>query len=81
MPSSASNVRRARSYCSASADATRSTGLLTAASGETKARSACWVARPSSGTSRPAAMHASAARIPGPPPLVTIATRRPAGSG
>ena len=26
-------------------------------------------------------MHASAARIPGPPPLLTIATRRPPGSG
>ena len=31
----------------------------------------------SSGTSRPLASQASAARIPGPPPLVTIATRRP----
>ena len=41
--------------------------------------------RPSSetkaGSSRPCASHASAARIPGPPALVTIPTRRPAGTG
>ena len=35
----------------------------------------------SSGTSRPAPAHASAARMPGPPALLTIATRRPGGNG
>ena len=63
------------------ADATRSTGLRTAASGSTNSRSTACVAAGSSGTSRPAAAQASAARIAGPPPLLTIATRLPGGRG
>jgi hypothetical protein len=45
------------------------------------AASACRVSAASSGTSRPAASHASAQRIPSPPAFVSTATRRPRGSG
>ncbi len=64
-------------YCEAVALAIMSTGLETLASGGSSDRSCAAVGAASSGTSRPLASQASAARIPGPPPLVTIATRRP----
>ena len=43
--------------------------------------SAAWMSSDSSGTSSPAASQASATRMPGPPPFVSTATRRPAGTG
>ena len=73
--------RSACPYCSAVALATTSTGFLVEACGGRPARSAAWVSSDSSGTSSPAASHASATRMPGPPPLVSTATRRPAGVG
>ena len=56
------------------------TGLSTAASLGRSRRSACCVCSDSATTSRPSAMHASAHRMPGPPALVTMATRLPVGS-
>ena len=79
--SSARTMPSACSYTSGVADATRSTGLDTAAFGSTTARSASCVAADSSGTSSPAPSQASVARIPGPPELPTMATRCPRGSG
>ena len=79
--SAAPSRRSARPYCAAVALATTSTGFRTAACGGRPARNAAWVPSDSSGTSRPAASQASATRIPGPPPLVSTATRRPAGTG
>ena len=64
-------------YCSALALATMSTGFLTDASAGKLARRADWVTSESSGTRSPAASQASATKIPGPPPLVRTATRRP----
>ena len=58
-----------------------STGLLRAASGGKNSARASRISPGRGGTVRPAASHASAARIPGPPPLVRMATRRPAGNG
>ena len=49
--------------------------------GGRNARSRSRVASENSATWSPAASHASTARMPGPPALVTTATRRPAGSG
>ena len=80
--SSAAPSRRSdRPYCPALALATTSTGFPTAAWAGRPARSAAWVSSDSSGTSSPAASQASATRMPGPPPLVSTATRRPAGAG
>ena len=80
--SSAAPSRRSdRPYCSALALATTSTGFPTAAWAGRPARSAAWVSSDNSGTSSPAASQASATRMPGPPPLVSTATRRPAGTG
>jgi hypothetical protein len=58
-----------------------STGLAADASGGSPARNTARVFSDSSGTSSPAASQASATRMPGPPPLVSTATRRPAGTG
>ena len=79
--SAAPSRRSARPYCPAVALATTSTGFPTAAWGGRPARSAAWVSSDSSGTSSPAASQASATRMPGPPPLVSTPTRRPAGAG
>ena len=79
--SSPSSTPSARSYCSAVADAIMSTGLPTDAAAGRNDRSAATVASDSGGTTRPCASHASAARMPGPPALVRIATRRPRGTG
>ena len=56
-----------------------STGFRPRPRGGRPARSAAWVSSDSSGTSSPAASQASATRMPGPPPLVSTATRRPGG--
>ena len=78
---SAATISSARRYCSGVAEAIMSTGLVTlAAGGRNFAQRRC-VASASTGTSRPFASHASAARIAGPPALVTIATRRRRGTG
>ena len=58
-----------------------STGFVTLAAAGRNARSRSWVAAESGGTMRPFDSQASAARIAGPPALVTIATRPPAGTG
>ena len=58
-----------------------STGLATAASAGKPSRSLAWSCGESSTTWSPPASQASAHMIPGPPALVTIATRRPAGTG
>ena len=80
--SSAAPRRRSdRPYCAAVALATMSTGFPVAAWAGKPSRSAASVPSDSSGTSSPAASHASATRMPGPPPLVSTATRRPAGAG
>ena len=74
---SSARIRMARPYWSASALAIMSTGLPTLASGGNSGRSRAAVASSSGGTIRPFGSQASAARMPGPPPFVTIATRRP----
>jgi hypothetical protein len=58
-----------------------STGLATEASAGSTARSASWVPSASGSTRSFCGASASAQRIPGPPALVTTATRSPAGSG
>ena len=59
-----------------------STGLATLASpGSTSRERGARLRRASSGSSRPAASHASAQRIPSPPAFVSTPTRRPRGSG
>ena len=58
-----------------------SMGLATALAGLSDSRRICCVASPSSGTTRPVVVQASAARMSGPPELPTRATRRPFGSG
>ena len=58
-----------------------STGFASDASGRRIARSLLRVSSASGGSSRPFSASASAARIPGPPALVSTATRRPSGSG
>ena len=63
------------------ADASMSTGLPTAAASGRNVRSALVVASASAGSSSPCASQASAARMPGPPALVRIATRLPRGTG
>lgn len=80
-PGSRPTIRIASRYCSAGAEASRSTGLETLASPGSTARSARWVSSASTGTSSPSATQVSAHRIPGPPALVRIATRRPRGGG
>jgi hypothetical protein len=57
-----------------------STGLATPASGGRNSRSCSMVRSDSGGTSSPLDSSASAARIPGPPALVRIATLLPLGS-
>ncbi len=87
MTSTASTRSSARSSCSAlryssgPADATMSTGFATLAASGRKARSAATVSSPRVGSSRPFASQASAARMPGPPALVRMATRGPFGGG
>ena len=58
-----------------------STGLATAASAGSPSARLAWSRGESWTTSRPPASQASAHMIPGPPALVTIPTRRPAGMG
>ena len=58
-----------------------STGFATLAVGGRNAENLAHVAGLNSATVRPAATQASAARMPGPPALVTIATRLPFGNG
>ena len=58
-----------------------STGLPTDAAAGRNDRNSATVASESGGSSRPCAAQASAARMPGPPALVTIATRPPLGTG
>jgi len=64
-------------YCAEVAPAIMSMGLFTLASGTSSDRSRAAIGAAISGTASPLASHASAARTPDPPPLVTIATRRP----
>ena len=69
-------------YSSGPAEATMSTGLPMLAAGGRKAPQPRRGSRSrTAGRSSPDASQASTARIPGPPALVTMATRRPAGSG
>ena len=70
-----------RRYCSAVAVAIMSTGLASEASAGRCSASAARTSSGSSGTSSPAASQASAHMIPGPPALVRMPTRGPAGSG
>jgi hypothetical protein len=58
-----------------------STGFATLAAAGRNARSAVVVGDVNDVTVRPLASHASAARMPGPPALVTIATRFDCGIG
>jgi len=58
-----------------------STGLPTLAWGGRNSRSRAWASAERTGTSSPSASQASAQRIAGPPALVRIPIRRPAGSG
>lgn len=58
-----------------------STGLATLASGATAVRMRAWVSFESVGIWRPSSMQASVARMAGPPELVMMATRVPAGMG
>ena len=58
-----------------------STGFATLAAAGRKARRASAVPAARGGSSSPCASQASAARMPGPPALVTIATRPPRGTG
>jgi hypothetical protein len=78
---SATSRRRACSYAGALAEAIMSTGFLTLASGARNPRSAFIVFGSSDGSVSPADSHASAAMIAGPPALVRMATRSPAGTG
>ena len=65
----------------ADAVASMSTGLPMLAAPERNPRNPVIVAGSNGGTARPNPSQASAARIPGPPALVRIATRLPEGSG
>jgi hypothetical protein len=58
-----------------------STGLCRLAAGGRMAFSAAWLSAERSARRRPFISNASAAVTPGPPALVTTATRRPLGSG
>ena len=68
-------------YVSGGAEAIMSIGLPTLASAGRMARTFAVVSGASATISSPFASHASAARIPGPPALVTMATREPWGNG
>ena len=75
----APSTSMAAAKASGEAAASRSMGLASAAPAGTRGRSSAMVASGSATTSSPAAAHASAHRIPRPPPLVTTPTRGPAG--
>ena len=79
--SSASRIRSERSYWSAVAEAIMFTGLPVEASGARPSASRARVAADGGSIRRPAASQASAQRVPGPPALVSTATRSPRGSG
>jgi hypothetical protein len=79
--SEASSSRRQALYWSGLAEAIMSTGLPAEASAARPARNLSCIAGENRGRSSPSADRASAARMPGPPALVRIPTRRPAGSG
>ena len=81
MPSSCSTHSSACSKLAASAEAIMSTGLRTEASAGRRVRSRSWVRADSSTTSRSWVSAASAAMMPGPPALVTMASRLPRGRG
>jgi hypothetical protein len=78
---SAATRSSTRAYDPAFADAIMSTGFVTLAAAGRNERSSFCVASERTGSSSPFASSASAARIAGPPAFVTIATRRPAGTG
>ena len=78
---SRATIRIASRYWSAVADAIMSTGFATLASPAATSRSAAWVDSASERDLEASASQASAQRIPGPPALVRIATRRPLGGG
>ena len=80
-PGSASTAASVAPYCTSVAEAIMSTGLATLASGGSRARSASRVSAASSAIRSPRLTQASVAMIAGPPALLTIATRSPAGSG
>ena len=79
--SSSSRTRSERSYWSAVAEAIMSTGFAVEASGGSPSASRSCVAADSGSIRRPSASQASAQRMPGPPALVSTATRSPRGSG
>ena len=76
-----STVSTVRSYSSGPADAIMSTGFATEGTAGKSAWSRARVNSLKRTTESPAASHASAARMPGPPALVTMATRPPRGNG
>ena len=80
-PSSASSASSARAYSLSPAEAIMSTGLPMLASAGRNERRVERVAGDSSAISSPRLTQASVAMIAGPPALVTIPTRSPAGSG
>ncbi len=75
-----SSLRQCR-YSSGPAEAMRSTGLAVEASGDSTCRNLACSSGPNSGSVNPLDSRASAARMPGPPALVTTPTRRPSGIG
>ena len=81
MPSSAAISSIVARKSSSPAPAIMSIGFAVPASAGSRAASVARVRGSSTGTRRPAASHASAQEIPGPPALVMIATRSPRGSG
>ena len=77
IPSQAASVEIASRYCSAVAVAIMSTGFPSDASGGRNAPKRSWICAGRGGTSSPNDSQASAHMIPGPPALVSTATRRP----
>ena len=78
--SAATSSRQARNAAVPTASVV-STGPVTMAPAGSSRRSRRRVVPASCATCRPLSLHASAARTPAPPALVTIAIRLPAGSG
>ncbi len=81
IPSSSSSVARARAYSPSAADAIMSTGLPTLASAGRKEARVARVCSENVAISSPRLTQASVAMMAGPPALVTMPTRLPAGSG
>ena len=78
--SAAPRISSARPYAAGEADAIMSTGFEIPASAGRNSASSARVRSDRAGTSRPWDSSASAARIPGPPALVSTATLLPRGS-